>query len=883
MADKKNYSSIYNIKDFVRYTIMPKYWDMSQINDLNVGLLGMVTECESNNLEDALNTTTTYIKESFPNTAMMPSTIYDLAALFKMNNLFATPASMDIILLINENDIKKHMAASGDLYKFYIDSDLSIDVEGVQYMLDYDVIIQAKPYKKDFVYTSLYDFNYRNSLNLDTQTPYIKNIRYSGEEGKFLGLFVKVHQVNKTTYEEPLISNNIINYPKFQIEYEDMLGNFEVYYKEIGTDNYIQLTKVLKNSPPLEVPFCYYTFLDQNKIEISFSSKDRYFQPKFGSDVRIELFTTLGEKGNFELYKGNNVTVIPQSTQYSYNNNLIMYAIPQTESEHGIDDLEFDGLKSLVCEKYATINTITTESDLYYSFANSKYKTGLDIIFRKKRDDAFLRLFSAFTLFKDSFGEIYHTNTLDLTLANSSDKPLFDSSGEMFIKPGSLFKYADGETTKSISQIPGKTINDLAEFTDEEFIFTNPFLISIISRPSTVVGYYLNSIDEKILVNYTYMNEDSPNQFICNMLHIKRNALQGENKYKITVAIGTSGELTVNAFNDGGLFMNRIKVQLVIDDNGEHSVYIPFKFVTFDKESNVFMFEGEIETDDVVTVSEKIRCLNVYDFNTHEKVTKIVPYDKIISHIQVFVEDENPIAHEYMTIPGLENTTHCNSYSTIDNNLKLLLPFHFIRSTLVYEDIPGESNDKYRIAIKQIPMVSARDIILQGKFPDLMDRLVRGFNFISDTLILMHNNFSIDLKFIGTYGRAEMFELVDRHKLDRLDCRITFDVKFYQGVDQPALINKIKEYIQEYFEEINVRSEGDMSVKVSNLIQQVENTFDEVDYLIFKGINDYSPLVQVLINKGPVNPNALSNVNIYNFIPEYVTMRLSDIFINPID
>jgi hypothetical protein len=39
MADKKNYSSIYNIKDFARNIIMPKYWDMSQINDLNAGLL----------------------------------------------------------------------------------------------------------------------------------------------------------------------------------------------------------------------------------------------------------------------------------------------------------------------------------------------------------------------------------------------------------------------------------------------------------------------------------------------------------------------------------------------------------------------------------------------------------------------------------------------------------------------------------------------------------------------------------------------------------------------------------------------------------------------------------------------------------------------------
>ena len=883
MAEKKNYSSIYNIKDFVRHTIMPKYWDMSQINDLNVGLLGFVTECESNNLEDSLNTTTTYIKESFPNTAMMPETIYDVAALYKMSNLFATPASMEIILLVSEADIKKHMVASGDLYKFFIDSDLTIDVEGVQYMLDYDIIVQAKPYKKDYVYTSLYDFNYSNSLNSNTQTPYIKNIRYKGDEGDFLGLFVKVHQVNKTVYDEPLISNNIINYPKFQIEYDDMLGNFEVFYKETGTNKYIQLTKVLKNSPPLETPFCFFTFLDKNKIEISFSSKDRYFQPKFGSDIRIEVYNTLGEGGNFELYKGNNVTVIPQSQVYSYNNNLIMYAIPQTESRGGLNDLEFEELKSIVCEKYATINTITTESDLYLSFANSNYKTGLDIIFRKKRDDVFLRLFSAFTLFKDSFGEIYHTNTLNLTLNNTNENQLFNSSGELFIKPGSLFKYADDSTTKNIVQIPNKTLSNIGEFENEEFLFTNPFLISVISRPSTVVGFYLNSIDDKLVVNYSYMNEDSPNQFICNTLHVKRNALEGENKYKITVSLSSSSELTMDAFNEEGLFLNKIKVQLVIDDNGAHSVYIPFKFVTYDRDTKVFTFEGEIETDDVITVSEKIRLMNVYDFGTHEKVTKIVPYDNIISHVQVFVEDGSPIAHEYMTIPGLENTTHSNSYSTVDDRLNLLLPFHFIRSTLVYEDVPDQTNETFNVQIKQIPMVCARDILEGDKFPDLMNRLVSEFNFLSETLEIMLNNYSIDLKFIGTYGRSEMFELSDGHTLNRLNCSISFDVKFYQGVDQNALTNKIKEYIQSYFEEINIGTDTDMSVKISNLMQQIENSFDEVDYLIFKNINDYPPSVQVLINKGPVNPNSANNVNLYNFIPEYATMRLEDIHINPID
>ena len=74
-----------------------------------------------------------------------------------------------------------------------------------------------------------------------------------------------------------------------------------------------------------------------------------------------------------------------------------MLAIPQTDSIGGTDTLAFDDLKKIVNEKFSTVNTITTENDLLQYFDNAKYRMGSHMLFVKKRDDVFERLFTAFT------------------------------------------------------------------------------------------------------------------------------------------------------------------------------------------------------------------------------------------------------------------------------------------------------------------------------------------------------------------------------------------------------------------------------------------------------------------------------------------------------
>lgn len=867
MTTTRNYSSIYNIKDFARNALMPKYFDVNEVNDLNVGLLGMTTELITSGFEDNFNTVSMYLKELFPNTATMSETIYTYASLFQISELFATPASMDIILMVKESDILTLGTINGNVREFVVDCDTIIDVQGLQYMLDYDVKIRAKRYLDDYIFTSVYDFEYRNSLNPSTSSPYIKNIRYNGEEGKYIGLMVTVHQVNKFKQEEVIINNTRINYPKFKIQYDDMLANFEVFYKSPNMTEETQLTKRLKNSVPIEQPFCYYSFKDNNEIEISFSTREKSFHPDFNSDIRIEYYTTKGTKGNYPLYKGNimDMVVSPQSERYQYLSSVTMFAIPQTDSMGGSNTLAFDDLKKIVNEKFSTINTITTENDLLQYFDNAKYRMGSHMLFVKKRDDVFERLFTAFTMLKDRNNELIHSNTLNLEL-NLEDIGSAPDEKTAVIKPGTIMKYREGSIdTVEITQQMGRS--------EEDFRFVNPFLINIITEPSTSVGFYLNSINQKFPLNYQFINDECPVQCICNNVEITRDALHGDDFYELSIdLLNTSGMEPYPVFHDNGEWTENLKVKCIFKDqeSSKDLCYIDFQFITYDAEASVMTFKAKLNTDDVLTLNNRLRVTGVKDIITGKTSTKMIGFSDIVIDICVFYKSNEIENHKYSNLEDLNQYKISNIYSSIDHPVSLVYSFDIIRSQLSYLADSDKS-----IKLRFLPLFSAYDMIDKDKFDDTIDRLRNQYNFLTSVLKLLENNYSIDMKFYNTYGRAKIFTVDDGTLLDRVNCAIRFDLFLLPGSDESQVLNNVRAFISEYFENLNLSV--DNSVKISNLIQEIENTFIDVDYLKFVCINEYDSNIQVLRNILPANTTTMDKEQLKEYVPEYVTARDSRI------
>lgn len=880
-SEHRDYSSIYSIKDFAITDIAPKYFNMEQTNQLNVGLLGYTTELIANTTEDTFNSISTFVREIFPNQAQIPETLYNYAANLEIENLFATPAELNMVLFINERDIINMGTKKDNIIQFVLDSDLIIDVEGHQFMLDYDIEITAKQYATDFIYTAQYDISYKNSLSTITN-PYIKTTRINMNNSKYLGIIVKVHQCNKFRQTDLIINNDKINLPTLTFNYVNQLANFDVFYKAPGTDNYVQLKKKMYGATPLREPFCYYRIKDVDKIEITFTMRDNYFQPEFNSEIMFKIYTTNGTQGNFPEYKGNNVSVIPKSEVYDYNNSIIVFAIPQGESMYGADKLGIEDLRSKVIERNSTSGAYNVENDLQLYFSNYKFRDNNKVLFVKKRDDALERIFSAFSLFKDYNNNYFPTNTVNIDLYKKDFDLEYEQTNQYILKAGRLFKYKK-DSIDGVEIIPGKTIQDDLSTINEPFIYTNPFMISIRKNP-TIVGFYLNSIKEKIPLDYSYVNSDSYVQFICNSIDIQRNAMSGEDSYKMSVTLipTTPIDPTTPILDGTGKPTGRLKVMLGFEESGSEICYAEFEFKSYDAASNLYTFETILKTDDFMS-GERMRVVDVKNITDGSTETKLIPMYNAKLNIHAFFKYDNlKINHRYDILADYSQYSLTNTYTTDPNPVNFITPIDIMRTQVKYVPVQsggtGITADDYYMAVAYSPLVGAVALKDPEKFSYFLNLMNSQYTYLLGATNKITNNYGIDLKFYNTFGKSKNFVVgEDGVKLDKTNIKIRFKVAPRIGTLEDILIRDLKIFIKEYIEGIN--NKGYNAIYISNLISAIQNNFADVKYLKFVNINNYDSSVQVIENLG-IDLNNMSRDDRRFYVPEYLTLGLDDISID---
>lgn len=877
----RDYSSIYSIKEFALKEVAPKFFDMATINQLNVGLLGYSTELSANMTEDTFNSVSTYVKEMFPNQAQIPETLYNFASIFQIENLFATPAEINMAIFVSEKDIAQFGERKESVYEFVLDSDLIVDIEGQQFMLDYDILITAKPYAGSMIYTAQYKLDHKNSISA-VINPYIKTTSVNMNGSKYLGLLVKMHRVNKFEQLEQVINNDKINLPTISVEFIDQLANFEVFYKPPGASDYTQLKKKMFGTPPIAEPFCFYRIKDENRIELTFTVRDNYFQPEFNSELLIRTYTTTGKDGNFPEYKGTNITVIASSDVYDYNNNVIVFALPQGESVYGKDRLSLEELRTKIIELSSTSGAYNVENDLQLYFANYENIERNTVLFVKKRDDALERLFAAFAIFKDLTDDFYPTNTLNLDMYKENFDLEYEQSNRFILKAGHLFKYDKTSKDKAV-MIDQKITDDLTKIPDE-FLYTNPFLITLQKNPS-VVGFYLNSVNDKIPLEYTYVNGSSLVQFICNNLVIKRNALIGEDGYKMSVSLIPTSPLELPVIENGA-YNGRLKIMMAFEDSGAETCFIELGFKSFDAAANIFTFESVLQTDDYMTIAEKFSVQNVISAETGLPEVKLIPMrDCIVNFHAFFKYDGMVLPHKYNHLEEFADYTLTNTYSASNKKVTFITPLDIMRARVKYSprSIQGPEGEPpindYYMHFAFVPLVGAR--VLKEKmenFYDFLSLLYSQHDYLQGIVDKKTNNYGIDLKFYNTFGRSKNFVVgEDGQTLDKTNITIQFKVAPTVGALDEDLIRDLRIFIKSYIEGIN--DKGYNAIYISNLIQQIENQFAEVKYLKFVRINDYDSSVQVIENRGQ-DTNLLTKEELRDYVPEYLTVRIEDILID---
>ena len=444
----RSYIDNFSVKQFTKDELIEKYFPDIDASLRSVGMIGFTTEQVSNISEDLFNTATVLFRETFPNRAQIPESIYSHAAIFQLSNIFTSASACNFILVLEEDAIIKNMENSYDkdtgLYTFYIDKDTVIMVENIPYVLDYDIEMKIAAKNADnYIFSASYvipDY-YKNAITADNvnNDPYIKIRR---GKNNYIAMEVRCHQCTRTVHEETILTSDTINYPTIDIPFSGYLAAFDVVYKTTTDDDYhTQLKTQVVYSQPTEEPFCYYQLKNSSTLRITFNTKDDFFIPEYNSTIKVTLYTTMGESANFEEYNGSDISISTNNDNYSYPVPYITSAKPLSSSIGGGINPDIDALQALTVMKYRTATALTSEADLSEYFANYKHLYGeSDILFIKKRNDIYERIYSAFILMRDN-DYIYHTNTLNLDI-NLSD---MDTKEEnvFLIEPGTLFKASD--------------------------------------------------------------------------------------------------------------------------------------------------------------------------------------------------------------------------------------------------------------------------------------------------------------------------------------------------------------------------------------------------------------------------------------------------------
>lgn len=499
----RNYKDLFSYKDFVSKKMIPKYFPDEDISTLNVGLMGLITEQTGIVVEDTFNAVSTMLREFFPNKAMFPESVYTYAGLFQLSNMIGKASKCKFLMIISEAELLKifEQSALANGYatdNVYISKNTTIYLEDLPFVLDYDIEITRKRSKllvsQEWVYGAKYMITpYKNSIS-DIVNPYIK-IRKSTDG--YLALEVITHQcIRIEPQEERIVDNSNLNYTTIDVQFEDTLAGFDVFYKDPNSEEFIQLDCLVVNSLPQADPFCYYRITDEHILQISFAMSSSYFQPEFNSEVKVIAYSTKGKYGRFDQYTGSDITIVPDTDTYQYNDGFIVTAVPASGSFGGEDAITIDELRKDVCAQFSTAKALTTDHDLETHFYDYERNNTNNIKFIKRRDDLWERLYTGFLIMRNQ-DYIYPVNTLDVstnyTYWNNAD------GGYIFtLDPGHIFEY---ETTGRVKMMFKAGVMDRKEhynFQGQsifEWIYRDYFKWLAKIEPMAVIGFDENDLE----------------------------------------------------------------------------------------------------------------------------------------------------------------------------------------------------------------------------------------------------------------------------------------------------------------------------------------------------------------------------------------------------
>lgn len=889
----RDYSSIYTIKEFIMNDVAPKYFDIDDLSLLNVGLFGMTTDIGATVAQDSFTTVSRFISEIIPGKSVLPEFVYAQAANYGITDIFAKCASCDATIFIREDHILEYGERDGNYTNYYIDSDMKVYIDNVPFSIPYDICIRTRYFNGTYNHNCTYCTSELHNDNVTLDYPYLKSFktRISGQDTVYLAINVKLYQYNRRMIGESITSNNTLNIPYKDVSFNDNLCNFEVIYRDSEGGNRAQLKKLMENVPATSIPFCYYKMVDETTFRISFTSNDVYFVPEYKSELEIYIYETLGDKGNFPVYTGDNIYVAGSSTKpnRSYNNEVPLFCTMTSASVGGKNSFSLDDLSLQTWEAILSLKSRTTDEDLSRYFESYTALYGTKACFIKTRDDFASREYACYTRLRNE-NDIFPTNTLSLNVSFRDVTGGYQRGLNRYIvEPGKRIAYVDGSTTSA------HILPDDAPKQDIEY--TTIALMSIELEPNNIV-YYMNSIDKTVPSEYKYINDQSLFQFILKSFNISRNAVLGEKDYKIKLIMlptdvsvlqttiypdEYAGDLIYdedpveNSEDPGVLNIKKMHVYLFADTADNHYIELSLNTNESSKDTG-YVFECVLTTNDIIN-SSKIEITNLISSESGDVETCSLSIANPELSILAFYDDGLSTGHIYTNIiPDTTSYTLCNTFTPITDGYYLAYPLSLMRSHLSFSPSLGVAG--FDMSVSSVPLFSRSFLIedMGTNMKDVLNQVTAQHDFLQNALVTTTSQYMIHLMFFNTYGKSRIFSTDGGVSLDKTFCTLRIGIKLFQGVDDDCY-NDIRNVIKTYIEGLNATDAKNINeFSVSNLFNILHKTFeDKIDAMKWYGINSYGPEVQWITMNRDLN----ASENIHN-VPEFLTIRTEDIILTPL-
>lgn len=901
----RNYTSNFDIKEFIQEALIPKAFPDIPINKLNLGFTGVTSEMISQAIEDAHATASLMMNEAFITRAVLPNSIYSEASLFDLGYTFATPSRCNFALQLWLEDVIKYSTKvrNTNTSRYRLDKNTKLVLGDNSYKLDYDVIIDHQFVDGKRVFNVYYDMTETNSMSGITN----KYVKHQTTSIGWLVLFVELKEFDRKVVLEPISDNLVTTNSDIKLKWTRQIAGLDIVYI---TPQGERLPMKLKNQyTKADVdPFTWYRFYNDNTILLSFSNNKGYFTPAFNSKIEATIYTCRGLSANFDSYdRKAGVPVQKTGETYSYNANTRMVALCYGGSIGGMDKGDIELLRDDVILAHNTANVLITDHDLQMWFNNYAKKYGTRAEFFKRRDDPTGSLFSQFIAITDNT-YVYPTNTLSINVKQDQfDFINSDSDGvnqEFIIKPGHLWEYADEgdvivrdkvrmvQGTNGMAMVTDEAIPQLT--TERPFMFVNPFFIKIHREPTVSANY-------SYLINHTSWPEDVPintecfYQFQLATFSVERSiSRKYNNKYRlqvICVPVITSDKTMKYVEGIGEEYPisnNNLRLVLITRSNSDGETgYIEMNPVEIRK-------GGSIVYEIDLAVYDNIRS----DMMLEIDLERTPGMKSLISSGpragRVFVDSAETSFHFVCMMKDFAGklTTNlfgndefkgymmANRFANAHRDLTLYKPMTMMRSVITFD---GENND-YDVSASLIPFLKY-DVPLDD---DKMSYFIRAFSeqyrAMEPVLNKLGGNSSLDFKLFNTYGRSNNYYIGPKDGDDVLwNSDILLDnvytkIKFRMAVNDRSMytqtVEAVVNEIKSFFESLN---NGDrVDVHVSDLIHIIMENQPNVRYIRFLGFNDYDANKQSIFIKY-TDITDLTGSKLQSHVPEMIRVDSNSI------